>query len=76
MFMTIVALICHAAAGVPVDLCVEKVVVDSSMTDQLSMQSCMMGEPAVVDWLNANYPGYRLERWRCVPGKYVPSRAI
>jgi uncharacterized membrane protein len=76
MFMTIVALICHAAVSNGVDVCVEKVVVDSSTNDQLTMQSCMMGEPAVVDWLNRTYPGYRIERWRCIPGHYVPSRSI
>lgn len=76
MFMTLVALICHTTTASPVELCIEQLVVDSSMTDQLTMQSCMTAEPAVVDWMNAKYPGYRLERWRCVPGHYVPRQSI
>lgn len=68
MFITIVAVICHLNGP----LCMEKIVAQGD----LGMQSCMLGEPAVAEWMNKNYPDYRLARWKCIPGKYYPKDAI
>lgn len=69
MFITIAAVLCAA------NLCVEEIVTDSSMHEGLTMQSCMMGQPAVVKWM-MEHPvyskGYRLDRWKCTIGNQKP----
>jgi hypothetical protein len=70
MFITIAVVICKLASPAP---CVDEIVTDSSMDDTLTLQSCMLGQPMIAKWLSEHplyHTGYRVERWRCVPGKY------
>lgn len=70
MFITIAVTLCSLAGAAP---CVDEIVTDSSMDDTLTLQSCMLGQPMIAKWMSEHpvyRTGYRVERWRCVPGKY------
>jgi hypothetical protein len=76
MFITIVAVVCRLASP---GACSEQIVTNSDLDPDLSLQSCMIGEAAIVKWMKDNPRfaiGYRLERWKCVPGHYFPKDAI
>lgn len=72
MFVTIAVVLCRLAGGP----CTEEIVTDSSMDDSLTLQSCMLGQPALAKWMSEHpiyRAGYRIERIKCVPGKYQPK---
>jgi hypothetical protein len=74
MVITIVAVLCQLGTA----SCREEIVTDSTMDDSLTLQSCMLGQPAVVKWIGEHpvyHTGYRLERWKCIPGKYEKKGA-
>ncbi len=76
MFVTLVASLCML--GSPI--CVDEIVTDTSMDQSLTWQGCLVhGQLGVSAWM-AQHPlfhaGYRLDRWKCVPGHYsLPGRA-
>ena len=63
----IIAVICSLSTGD----CREQIVTTSDVAD-LSMSSCMVGAPQLAEWMK-QFPGYRLEKWRCVIGR-EPSK--
>lgn len=66
MLVTVVAVLCHLQLG-----CVEEIVTDSSVSPEVNMMSCQMGEPQIVKWMSeSKYRDWRLERWKCVIGEY------
>ena len=69
MLVTLVALICNAS------LCMEKVVTDSNQSG-ITMADCAMhGQIGIADWLaHGSYRDWRVERYKCVAGKYEPKR--
>jgi hypothetical protein len=49
--------------------CHDELVTSSRQDPNLNMQWCgTAAPPALADWMNNNWPGYRLERWRCQLG--------
>lgn len=75
MFVTLVAVLCHQLAGAPIPVCLEEIVADSGMDARLTWMSCQVGgEIGISKWL-AESPKYRtgwtLQKWKCVPGRYV-----
>lgn len=74
MFITIAVVLCRLTGGP----CVEEIVTDSSLDESLTLQSCMLGQPALAKWMSEHpiyREGYRVDRIKCVPGKYQPKRA-
>lgn len=69
MFTTLVAVLCLNL------LCVEEIVTDSSMSD-INFQQCLVqGQLGIVKWMSEHplyRDGWRLEKWKCVPGHYSP----
>jgi hypothetical protein len=75
MFVTVVAFVCHMIGATPV--CVEEIVTDSTLTDGLTFQGCLMGGQAPLAAWKAQHPIYRndaytIERYMCVQGHYEP----
>jgi hypothetical protein len=71
MFVTLVAVLCHALSGGPAD-CVEKIVTDSDQSN-ITFQSCMIqGQIGIAQWMSAHpvYANWTLQRYKCVPGHY------
>jgi hypothetical protein len=70
MFVSVVAVLCSLSGPA----CVEEIVTDSSLDDSVTMQSCLMiGEAAIVKWMNEHpiyHANWRLDRFKCSPGKY------
>jgi hypothetical protein len=67
VIITIVAIVCQITGPV----CVEKIVAQSD-----SMATCMLGQAAMAQWMATQPAGWRLSKWRCVPGKYTPRMEI
>ena len=59
MMVTVVITICSMAS----DACMQ-----IAPFDPVPAQTCWMGEPALAKWTAENRPGYRLAKWKCVPG--------
>lgn len=75
MFVTVVALVCHMLGNVPI--CQEEIVTDSSLTEGLTFQACLMSGQAPLAAWKAAHPiyrkdGYTIERYMCVQGHYEP----
>lgn len=62
MLVTLIAMICMQ------DYCREVVVTDSTMDNRVSISSCLVGEPQMVQWLQEHHQGWTLKRWGCVIG--------
>jgi len=71
MQITVVALLCHTIAAVPgAPVCREEIVVK----DDMSMQACMISQPALADWKeHSQFRGaqWTIARVKCIPGQYV-----
>ena len=69
MLVTLVAILCNG------QLCLEKVVTDSEMSG-ITMMACQVnGQIGIADWLaHGPYAGWRLDRYKCVAGRYEPKR--
>jgi hypothetical protein len=67
MLVTLVAVLCNG------QLCLEKVVTNSDLSG-ISMTSCaVQGQIDIADWLaNGPYHEWKLQRYKCVLGTYVP----
>ena len=59
----IIAVLCRIA--MPGD-CHDRTVTTSDIAE-VTLQSCMMGMPALAEWMKG-YPQYRLARWKCQIG--------
>lgn len=75
MQITVVAVMCHALAGITSPVCHEEIVVK----DDMPMQACMVSQAAIADWKASTI--YRGDQWhvaviRCIPGNYEPRDAI
>ncbi|SHH47517.1 hypothetical protein [Bradyrhizobium erythrophlei] len=70
--ITVVAIVCSLSLG-----CVEEIVTDSDVSPEVTMTSCMMGESQIVKWMQeSKYKDWKLESWKCVPGRYqIRNRA-
>ena len=66
MLVTLVAILCNG------QLCLEKVVTNSEQSG-ITMTACQInGQIGIAQWLaNGPYRDWRLERYKCVLGKYV-----
>ena len=60
--IALIAVICIAGH------CRDVVVTTSDQDPFLNMMSCQ-APPALVDWLAHEWPGYTLDRWKCIIGK-------
>jgi hypothetical protein len=83
MQITVVAVVCHTLGAVvpqsidtlPDPVCREVIVIQSDM----SLQSCMLSQPALADWKGRSIYSsdqWRISRIKCVPGDYVPKARI
>ena len=59
----IIAVLCSLSSPANCD---EQIVTTSDIAD-VSMQSCLIGAPQLVDWMK-QHPAKRLAAWRCVIG--------
>jgi hypothetical protein len=68
MLVTLVAVLCNA------QLCMEKVVTTSEQSG-ITMTACQVnGQIGIADWLaNGPYHEWKLQRYKCVMGKYIPK---
>jgi hypothetical protein len=68
MLVTLVAVLCNG------QLCLEKVVTNSEQSG-ITMTACaVQGQIGIAEWLaNGPYHEWKLQRYKCVLGKYVPK---
>jgi hypothetical protein len=68
MLITLVAVLCNG------QLCLEKVVTTSEQSG-ITMTACQInGQIGIAQWLaNGPYRDWKLQRYKCVVGKYVPK---
>jgi hypothetical protein len=68
MLVTLVAVLCNG------QLCLEKVVTDSEQSG-ITMTACaVQGQIGIAEWLaNGPYHEWKLQRYKCILGKYIPK---
>ena len=68
MLITLVAVLCNA------QLCLEKVVTTSDQSG-ITFSACQVhGQIGIADWLaKGPYRDWKLQRYKCVIGEYVPK---
>ena len=68
MLVTLVAVLCNG------QLCLEKVVTNTEQSG-ITMTACaVQGQIGIADWLaNGPYHEWKLQRYKCILGKYVPK---
>src|SRR3954470_5069006 len=68
MLVILVAVLCNS------QLCLEKVVTTSEQSG-ITMMSCQVnGQIGVADWLaKGPYHEWKLQKYKCIAGKYVPK---
>ena len=68
MLVTLVAVLCNG------QLCLEKVVTNSDQSG-ITMTACMVNaQIGIAEWLaKSPYHQWKLQRYKCVAGKYVPK---
>jgi hypothetical protein len=76
MFVTVVAVLCQIS-GVG---CVEEIVTDSNLTPEITFLECAQGAQApLAKWITEHpiyHANWRLDRYKCVPGRYeIKGRA-
>lgn len=72
MQISIVAVMCHALAAAPSDLCHEELITKVEMEDSLT--ACIMSQPALAEWkMKSKFADdhWWIKRVKCVPGNYV-----
>ena len=71
MLITLVAVLCNG------QLCLEKVVTNSYQSG-ITMAACtVQGQIGIADWLaHGPYHEWKLQRYKCVMGKYIPKNDI
>jgi hypothetical protein len=92
MLTTLVAVLCHTLGHASAPACVEEIVTDPNFTTTagkadapitmpgMTFVQCQIeGQIAVSKWM-AEHPiyhsGWRLDRWKCVPGQYQIGRPV
>lgn len=50
------------------DICMQREVTNSDLSEGLSMSACLVGMPALADYMR-QFPGYRLQSWKCRIGQ-------
>ena len=71
MQVSIVAVMCHALAGVP-SVCHEELITKTEMEN--SIIECAMTQPALAEWkMNSKFASdqWWIKRIKCAPGDYV-----
>jgi len=68
MLVTLVAVLCNS------QLCLEKVVTTSEQSG-ITMMACQVnGQIGIADWLaKGPYHEWKLQKYKCIAGKYVPK---
>ena len=68
MLVTLVAVLCNS------QLCLEKVVTTSEQSG-ITMMACQVnGQIGIADWLaKGPYHDWKLQKYKCIAGKYVPK---
>lgn len=70
MFVTVIAVLCSLTHPG----CVEEIVTDSNMDENITFQECMVhGQLGVADWIGKHplyHAGWRVDRVKCAPGHY------
>jgi hypothetical protein len=68
MLITLVAVLCNG------QLCLEKVVTTSELSG-ITMTACAVhAQIGIADWLaKGPYQQWKLQRYKCVAGKYIPK---
>ena len=68
MLVTLVAVLCNG------QLCLEKVVTTSELSGITMMACAVHAQIGIADWLaKGPYHQWKLQRYKCVAGKYVPK---
>jgi len=68
MLVTLVAILCNG------QLCLEKVVTTSEQSGITMVACAVNGQIGVADWLaKGPYHEWKLQRYKCVMGKYTPK---
>ena len=71
MLVTLVAVLCNG------QLCLEKVVTNSDLSGITMVACTVQGQIGIADWLaNGPYHAWKLQRYKCVMGKYIPKNDI
>jgi hypothetical protein len=74
VFVTVVVVLCHLLFSV----CVEEIVTDSVMTPEMTFQQCVIGAQGLLALWISEHPayrtGWRIDRYKCVPGHYEIKR--
>lgn len=74
MSITVVAVLCHALAGIPAPACHEEIV-----THVDSLQACIMFPANLAQWKQAGRfadDSWTISKVRCIPGSYEKRDAI
>ena len=68
MLVTLVAVLCNS------QLCLEKVVTTSEQSG-ITMMACQVnGQIGIADWMaKGPYHEWKLQKYKCIAGKYVPK---
>jgi hypothetical protein len=71
MLVTLVAVLCNG------QLCMEKVVTNSEQSG-ITMMACMVNaQIGIADWLaKGPYHEWKLQRYKCIAGKYIPKSEV
>jgi hypothetical protein len=71
MLVTLVAVLCNG------QLCMEKVVTTSEQSG-ITMSACAVNaQIGIADWLaKGPYHDWKLQRYKCVAGKYTPQKDV
>jgi hypothetical protein len=68
MLVTLVAVLCNG------QLCLEKVVTTSDQSGITMMACTVNAQIGIADWLaKGPYHEWKLQRYKCIAGKYVPK---
>ena len=68
MLVTLVAVLCNG------QLCLEKVVTTSELSGITMMACAAHAQIGIADWLaKGPYHQWKLQRYKCVAGKYIPK---
>jgi hypothetical protein len=71
MLVTLVALLCSG------QVCLEKVITNSEQSSMSMMDCSVHAQMGIAEWLqNGPYRTWRVERYKCVLGKYTPKNQV
>jgi len=68
MLITLVALLCNG------QICLEKIVTTSDLSNITMMECQVHAQAGIAEWLmNGPYRTWKVQSYKCVVGKYVPK---